>query len=421
MRRIIVAVLFISALLSANLSFAVERVGMPPKMPPVGETESRSIAIRVPEPQLGTAETIRAINELRQKHLLMPIEGVDPERLKGSYYEGRNTGKHHAVDILAPRNTPIRACDDGKIVRLFHSQYGGTTIYQCDRWGQYIYYYAHLERYADGLMEGDRIHRGQIIGYVGTSGNAPPNTPHLHFSISKPVKPFGWYPSAPIDPYEVFVRQEVQSFLLSPSMWCPPAMAAPRNIAAVGDQRKAKRAGRKMSGSFVNGKMTLNKNTLPVNGFHVGQPVVVIVDKGNHVTYVLQKQAANRVVKVFSTANGMGKPTLSPYGRFTVVDKLKWPSWIPPKSIDPKQKALHPYNKDRKNPLGVARISLNRWGIVLHGTNEPSSVGKSVSHGCIRHSNKGIQTMYNMVNTGTPVYIVSNFDGKTISLSDFRK
>lgn len=412
MKRLIAAIIGLAVILSADQVIAVDRAGKMPSTPPVGETESRSIATRVPEPQLGTVDTIQAISELRRKNLVMPISGTDPGSLKGSFYEGRSTGRHHAVDILAPRNTPIRACDDGKILRLFHSQFGGTTIYQCDPDGQFIYYYAHLEAYADGLKEGDRVHRGQIIGYVGTSGNAPPNTPHLHFSISKPVKRYGWYPSAPIDPYEVFVRKQTQAF-----DWCASAIAAaPKSRNA--STKKIAVAQPKPRSVFVNGKLTLSSN-IPVNGYHLGEPVVVIVDKGHHKTYVLQKQGSV-VVKVFSTSNGTGKPTMSPYGRFTVVDKLKWPSWIPPKSIDPKQKAFHPYNKDRKNPLGVARISLSKWGIVLHGTNDPSSVGKNVSHGCIRHSNNDIMQIYNMVSTGTPVYIVSNFAGKTIRQSDFR-
>lgn len=393
-------------MLSGSVQTVVaEKMGLCPAMPPVGQTESRYVATRVPELQLGTADTIRAIAELRKKKLLLPIEGVDPEKLRGSFYEGRSTGRHHAVDIFAPRNTPVHACDNGKVLRLFHSQYGGTTVYQSDPSGQFIYYYAHLEKYAAGLREEDNIKKGQVIGYVGTSGNAPPNTPHLHFSISKPIKAFGWYPSAPIDPYEVFVRREVQSW-----NWCAPAYAAPA---------QSNKPVARNSGSFVNGKMTLKKN-IPVNGFHPGQPVVLIVDKGSHTTYVLQKQGGNRVVKVFSARNGLGKPSMSPYGRFTVADKLKWPSWIPPKSIDPKQKAIHPYNKDRSNPLGVARLTLSKWGIVLHGTNDPKSIGKNVSHGCIRHSNQDIQTIYNMTKEGTPVYIAGGFAGKTISLKDFQ-
>lgn len=180
-----------------------------------------------------------------------------------------------------------------------------------------------------------------------------------------------------------------------------------------------KKSHRKFDGSFVNGKMTLGRY-ITTNGYHAGKPVVLIVDKGSHRTFVLQKQSGNKVVKVYSAANATGRAiTPSPLGPFTVAHKLKWPSWIPPKSIDPKQKAIHPYNKDRKNPLGVARISLNKWDIVLHGTNNPSSIRRNVSHGCIRHSNKDILQIYKMVKIGTPVFIVKRFAGTTLAKKDF--
>ena len=176
---------------------------------------------------------------------------------------------------------------------------------------------------------------------------------------------------------------------------------------------------RKISGDFVNGTMKLGKE-IDKNGFHKNEPVVVIVDKGSHYTYVLQKQAKDNVVKVLSISNAIGKDsTPTPYGRFWVADKTKWPSWVPPKSIDPEQKAIHPYNKDRKNPLGVARVRLNKWDIALHGTNSPRSIRQDVSHGCIRHSNQDIMKLYNMVKVGTPVYITEGFAGTTLKRSDF--
>lgn len=178
-------------------------------------------------------------------------------------------------------------------------------------------------------------------------------------------------------------------------------------------------AQRKISGDFVNGEMKLGRE-IDKNGFHKNEPVVVIVDKGSHFTYILQKQAKDNVVKVMSISNSIGKDsTPTPYGRFWVADKTKWPAWVPPKSIDPKQKAIHPYNKDRNNPLGVARVRLNKWDIALHGTNNPNSIRKDVSHGCIRHSNQDIMKLYNMVKVGTPVYITRNFAGTTLKRSDF--
>ena len=115
--------------------------------------------------------------------LRLPIDGMNPELVKGGFYESRGSRRHEAVDILAPRHTPVHAVESGTIARLFFSKAGGITIYQFDRSGRLCYYYAHLERYADGLHEGDAVSQGEVIGYVGTTGNAPPNTPHLHFAV----------------------------------------------------------------------------------------------------------------------------------------------------------------------------------------------------------------------------------------------
>jgi len=176
-----------------------------------------------------------------------------------------------------------------------------------------------------------------------------------------------------------------------------------------------------IDGSFTNGKLVLGK-TIPVNGYHPGEPVLILVDKSSHRTFVLQKQAKNRVVKVFSAADSIGSDkTPTPPGPYWVTEKLKWPSWLPPKSIDPQQKAVHPYNKDRKNPLGVARIALNKWQINLHGTNDPGSISESVSHGCIRHSNVDIMKIYNMVRIGTPVIIANRFVGQTLTKASFNR
>lgn len=145
------------------------------------------------------------IEELHRHALSVPIDGVDPESLKGSFAERRGgSHPHEAVDILAPRGTPVHAIEDGTIAKLFYSNAGGTTIYQFDPTGRFSYYYAHLDRYAAGLTEGQRVSRGDIIGYVGTSGNAPPGTPHLHFAVSELTPARKWWEGRPLDPYLVF-------------------------------------------------------------------------------------------------------------------------------------------------------------------------------------------------------------------------
>jgi peptidoglycan LD-endopeptidase LytH len=141
---------------------------------------------------------------LKNREFEIPVEGVKPEQLVRSFEERRSGSRSHdAIDILAPRNTPVKAVDDGKIARLFESKAGGITIYQFDSTEQFCYYYAHLERYAEGLKEGDAVKRGQLIGYVGTSGNAPRNTPHLHFAIFKLTSAKRWWEGTPIDPYDI--------------------------------------------------------------------------------------------------------------------------------------------------------------------------------------------------------------------------
>jgi len=84
---------------------------------------------------------------------------------------------------MAAHNTPVLAAADGAVIRLFHSDRGGITIYQRDSDGKTIYYYAHLDHYADNLAEGHFAHRGDVIGYVGDTGNAGTGNYHLHFAI----------------------------------------------------------------------------------------------------------------------------------------------------------------------------------------------------------------------------------------------
>lgn len=146
-----------------------------------------------------------AITTLRHRRLRLPIDDAVVERLEGMFARTRDGNPpHEAVDIVAPRDTPIHAVEDGTIARLFTSTAGGLTIYQFDPDQRFSYYYAHLERYAPGLAEGQRVMRGDVIGFVGTSGNAPPDTPHLHFAIFELEAKRQWWSGRPIDPYLVF-------------------------------------------------------------------------------------------------------------------------------------------------------------------------------------------------------------------------
>jgi peptidoglycan LD-endopeptidase LytH len=144
------------------------------------------------------------IPELRDRRLEVPVRNAVRAELRDSFMERRgSTHYHEAIDILTPRNTAIVAVEDGTIAKLFESKAGGTTVYQFDPSTRYVYYYAHLERYADGLQQGNHVQRGQVLGYAGTSGNAPKDTPHLHFAIFRLTEKKQWWQGSPIDPYDV--------------------------------------------------------------------------------------------------------------------------------------------------------------------------------------------------------------------------
>jgi len=164
--------------------------------------------VEVPAPTSGHSGIIPPsapeAKDLAARNLEIPVAGVEAGKLVRSYHDARSGGREHeALDILAPRNTPVVAVEDGTIAKLFLSKAGGNTIYQFDPSGDYAYYYAHLERYADGVKEGDRVHRGQVIGFVGTSGNAPKDTPHLHFAVFRLTADKHWWEGTPVDPYDI--------------------------------------------------------------------------------------------------------------------------------------------------------------------------------------------------------------------------
>jgi murein DD-endopeptidase MepM/ murein hydrolase activator NlpD len=155
-------------------------------------------------PPVIAAPPVATVRAPSSSELRTPIDGMNIESLKGGFSEVRGSRAHDAVDILMPRGTPIHAVSEGTIERLFFSKAGGITIYEFDTDGRLCYYYAHLERYADGLHEGQHVPKGEVIGYVGTSGNAPASTPHLHFAIFELNADRKWWQGRPLDPYMVF-------------------------------------------------------------------------------------------------------------------------------------------------------------------------------------------------------------------------
>lgn len=170
--------------------------------------EPTNAVVEVPAPTSGRTgiipRTAPEAKELDARNLSIPVQGIAPDKLVRSFHEARSGSRsHEAIDILAPKGTPVVAVEDGTIAKLFVSKAGGITVYQFDPGKEYSYYYAHLDRYADGLVEGATVHRGQVLGYVGTSGNAPKDTPHLHFAVFRLTPEKQWWQGTPIDPYDV--------------------------------------------------------------------------------------------------------------------------------------------------------------------------------------------------------------------------
>jgi peptidoglycan LD-endopeptidase LytH len=187
----------------------------PPASARVGSPNVSSGALVPPKPRSGEGGSgfipsdtptvpIPTTGHISAPPLRMPLDHMDVETMKGGFQEHRGSRPHEAADLLAPRNTPVHAVEGGTIAKLFVSKAGGFTIYQFDPAGQLCYYYAHLDHYADGLHEGQTVSAGEVIGYVGTTGNAPPNTPHLHFAVFELNDDRQWWKGRAVDPYPLF-------------------------------------------------------------------------------------------------------------------------------------------------------------------------------------------------------------------------
>lgn len=137
--------------------------------------------------------------------LLIPVAGVRFEDLQDTFKDARSDGRvHDAIDIIAPRGTPVLACADGRIVKLFRSERGGITLYLLAVDEKSVYYYAHLDRYADGIAEGKFLRRGDLLAYVGDTGNATPGNYHLHFSVALISTPRDIHNGTYLNPYDFF-------------------------------------------------------------------------------------------------------------------------------------------------------------------------------------------------------------------------
>jgi uncharacterized membrane protein len=144
---------------------------------------------------------------LLTREITMPLDGVDRTKLHSNFDERRGGGtrQHQALDIMAPRGTPIRSAAKGRVLKLFRSANGGLMVYAADSSERFILMYAHLDAYASGLTDSTLLARGQLIGYVGSTGNASPTAPHLHFAIARSADVKRWSKGKPIDPFPVLI------------------------------------------------------------------------------------------------------------------------------------------------------------------------------------------------------------------------
>jgi murein DD-endopeptidase MepM/ murein hydrolase activator NlpD len=188
----------------------------PPSAPVTGSApDTAAQAATTPLPQVREPGDAMGAELLARRPLQMPVAGIPPASLSDQYTQGRAGHTHEAIDILAPAGTPVVAVDDGRITKLFTSKPGGLTVYQYDPQGRLAYYYAHLQRYADGLHEGMDVKRGQVVGYVGSSGNADARVPHLHFAVFRLGTPARWWEGEAVNPYPALSRAQVTAQVAS--------------------------------------------------------------------------------------------------------------------------------------------------------------------------------------------------------------
>jgi peptidoglycan LD-endopeptidase LytH len=145
---------------------------------------------------------------LASRNLGLPLPNLKRADIgRDTFAEVRANGKtHEATDIMAPRGTPVLAIGDGAVTKLFYSRYGGNTVYEFDPPQTYCYYYAHLDRYASGVREGMSVHKGDILGYVGSTGDASPDAPHLHLAIFRLSPEKQWWVGTAVNPYPLLMK-----------------------------------------------------------------------------------------------------------------------------------------------------------------------------------------------------------------------
>src|SRR4051812_34231151 len=200
----------ISRLLSLILAVACsacarQRLVAPAPAPARGATTPR-VVLAGSAMGKSAVSASEAVDYILGRGMAIPVAGMTMAQLEDTFDEGRSSGRvHRALDILAPRGTPVIAADSGRILRISVNALGGNTIYAADPLGRVVYYYAHLDAYRDGLTQGATIARGDTLGFVGTTGNAPKDTPHLHFQVMRMPPDGKYWDGEAINPYPLFL------------------------------------------------------------------------------------------------------------------------------------------------------------------------------------------------------------------------
>jgi murein DD-endopeptidase MepM/ murein hydrolase activator NlpD len=178
-----------------------------PEVPPPALSDFKAPALHREPLPAGNGEADRLAVEpgtpRTTGRLAVPVRGVTLTDLRDTFADARGGHKHEALDISAPRGTPVVAAAEGNVAKLFTSKQGGLTVYQFDDSGTWCYYYAHLDHYAPSLKEGMLLRKGDVLGYVGTTGDAPPNAPHLHFAIFRLGPEKAWWKGTAVNPLPV--------------------------------------------------------------------------------------------------------------------------------------------------------------------------------------------------------------------------
>jgi murein DD-endopeptidase MepM/ murein hydrolase activator NlpD len=201
--RILLGLVFVMIVALVSLAIKFRATPVVPEIEiPQNSPVAPPVAVATPLPEALPSPSPITSSFVGQVDLIVPVAGVRPEQLLDTFADARSEGRSHdAIDIPAAAETPVLAAADGKIVKLFQSERGGTTIYQLSSNQELVFYYAHLSRYADGLAEGDVVRQGQVIAYVGDTGNAGAGNYHLHFSIAAVADPKRHWEGTNINPY----------------------------------------------------------------------------------------------------------------------------------------------------------------------------------------------------------------------------